>query len=382
MTSLGSDLVTDKSSMEQDKKKAVGPMADFEKAVQEMAESNGIFYKFVEDERKDFIRNVCAVNTWIFDEKHVVLNDEDYIGDFKQHLNEDQCVELYVLRYIIMSYILKFIKQYENVPGLVDSECTTLKHTGKNVLNRLDLTASQLDEILMDDIKSMLARFEFNQKMAQLWTENEKKKLEKDSKNKNEAGPMAEHNDTTRGASHDTGKEAKKEIDKKEKKRRYDLQDLDDEAGDTRPDTDSDPAPKKEKEKKEKKKRRNLQSCDKEAGDKPDHDVALDNLSQIQNLLSWPMTQEKANDLKKIQASMECMGFDTQRKGFTYPLYTELKEFNDIIRVFERRKLSYTSKEYNDTFRKFSDAQNIDPFTVPDFIAKTHFIYQKAKGGK
>jgi hypothetical protein len=368
--------------MEQDKKKAVGPMADFEKEVYEMANSNGIFYKFVEDERKDFIREVCALNTWIFDEKHVVLDDKDFIDHFKQHLKEDQCVELNVLRYIILNYIKKFLRLYKNVPGLVESELSILKYIEKNVVDRLDKTGIELDNILKDDIESMLARFEFNQKMAQYWTENEKRKLEKDSNKKNESGPMAEHNDTTRGASHDTGKEAKKEKDKKENKRRYDLQDLDDEAGDTRPDTDSDPAPKQKKDKKEKKKRSNLQSCDQEAGDKPDNDVALSILSQIRNLLSWPMTQEKANDLKKIQASMKDMGFDTERKGVTYPLYIELNEFNDIIGAFETRNVSYTSKEYNDMFRKFSDAQNIDPFTVPDFMAKTHFIYQKAKGGK
>ena len=357
-------------------------MADFEDEVLQMATLNGIFYTIVGDQRKHFVREVCMQNTWILKRKHSVLGNQDCIDYIKEDFIPGQFVELSVVRLIIQHSIYQFIKDFKYVKGLFVSESSTLQHIEFNVVGRKDKTAEKRDEILMRDIESMLKRCNFIMFMAQYWTENEKKKLEKDSKNKNEAGPEAEHNDTTRGASHDTGKEAKKEIDKKGTKRRYDLQDLDDEAGDTRPDTASDPAPKKEKDKKETKKRCNLQSCDKEAGDKTDHDVALDILSKIQNLLSWPMTQEKSNDLKNIQASMECMGFDTQRKGFTYPLYIELREFNDIIRVFEGRNVSYTSKEYNDTFRKFSDAQDIDPFTVSDFIAKTHFIYQKAKGGK
>jgi hypothetical protein len=382
MTSRKIDLITVKLLEETHEKEAVVPMADFEKAVQEMAESNGIFYAFVNDKRKDFVRDVCTMNTWILKRKDSVLGDKDCIDYFKDELMPGQFVELSVVRLIIVSSILKFIKDFKHVKGLYFSEKSTIQHIETNLVGRKDQTVEDRDDILMWDIESMLARFDFNMTMAQNWTENEKKKLEKDSKNKNEAGPEAAHNDTTRGASHDTGKEAKKEIDKKGTKRRYDLQDLDDEAGDTRPDTDSDPAPKKEKDKKEEKKRRNLQSCDKEAGDKPDHDVAIGILSQIQNLLSWPMTQEKSNDLKKIQASMKDMGFDTEHKGVTYPLYIELNEFNDIIGAFEARNVSYTSKEYNDALRKFSDAQDINPFTVPDFMAKTHFIYQKATGGK
>jgi len=359
-------------------------MADFEKEVQEMAESNGIFYAFVNDKRKDFVRELCEDNIWILKQKDNVLGSEDCIKHFKHYVKEGQYVELNVVRYIIWFQIRIFLSRFENVPGLTDSESLTLEFIEENVVNRPDLMGIDLDDILMKDIRSTIARFKFIYTMADYWTENEKRKLEKDSNKKNEAGPEAEHNDTTRGASHDTGKEAKKKKERHEKKKkeRYDLQSSGDEANDTRPDTASDPAPKKEKDKKEKKKRRNLQSCDKEAGEKPDNDVALGILSEIQKLRSWPMTQEKSNDLKKIQASMECMGFDTERKGVTYRLFIELRDFNDIIGALESRNVSYTSKEFVDTLQAFKKAQETDPCTVTEFEAKILLIYRKAKGGK
>jgi hypothetical protein len=384
MESRQIDLITVKLLEEIHEKEAVVPMADFEKAVQEMAESNGIFYTIVKDGRKDFVRDVCTMNTWILKRKDSVLGDKDCIDYFKDELMPGQFVELSVVRLIIVGSILKFIKDFKHVKGLYFSEKSTIQHIETNLVGRRDQTVEDRDDILMWDIESMLARFDFNMTMAQSWTENEKKKLEKDSKNKNEAGPEAEHNDTTRGARHDTDKEAKKKKERHEKKKkeRYDLQSSGDEANDTRPDTASDPAPKKEKDKKEKKKRHNLQSCDKEAGEKPDNDVALGILSEIQKLRSWPMTQEKSNDLKKIKSSMECMGFNTERKGVTYRLFIELRDFNDIIGALESRNVSYTSKEFVDTLQAFKKAQETDPCTVTEFEAKILLIYRKAKGGK